>query len=363
MKTKLFYNKYFKFILNNKKNFKISILFPLFIFFIYHLFLIKKKKIGIIGLEHSQNIGNNLLKYAIYIKLSELDTIPYIIGMRYHNDNISFIKNNVNYRIIKEHFSEIKKDDYDILMVNSDQTWRNFKSSNVFDYGFLNFSQNWNISKFVYSASLGVNYWKFNDQENQKIKTLIKDFTGISVREKCSVIIVEKNLGVKPIFTLDPTLLIDKRYYLNLIKNYKNEIKLGKNFIFIYSVRHGAQFQELLNQIGDKYTIFFINTHSRNQILKFIYGIYHCKAVITDSFHGTVFSIIFNKPFISIFIKEKVDSRFQTLKEIFNIGNRVFGSISNIDFNMLEIPLKIDKNLFNSLKTKSINYLKKHIKK
>ena len=248
-------------------------------------------------------------------------------------------------------------------MVNSDQTWRNFKSSNVFDYGFLNFSQNWNISKFVYSASLGVNYWKFNDQENQKIKTLIKDFTGISVREKSSVIIVEKNLGVKPLFTLDPTLLIDKRYYLNLIKNYKNEIKLGKNFIFIYSVRHGAQFQELLNQIGDKYTIFFINTHSRNQILKFIYGIYHCKAVITDSFHGTVFSIIFNKPFISIFIKKNVDSRFQTLKEIFNIGNMIFGSISNIDYNMLEIPLKIDKNLINSLKTKSINYLKKHIKK
>lgn len=362
MESKLLNNKNYKYLLINKKNIKLSIFFFLIIFFIYHFFFKKKKKIGIIGLEHSQNVGNNLLKYAIYIKLSELGTEPYIIGQRYHKDNISFIKNNVKYRIIKNDFSEIKPKDYDILMVNSDQTWRNFKKPIVFDYGFLNFSQNWNISKFVYSASLGVNFWTFNNKENQKIKILIKDFKGISVREKSSVILVEKNLGIKPLFTLDPTLLIDKRYYLNLIKNYKNEIKLDKNCIFIYSVRNKKKFKILLNQIRNKYRIFFINIYSKNQILKFIYGIFNCKAVITDSFHGTVFSIIFNKPFISVFIKTKEDIRFQTLKEIFNSGNRFFDIKSNIDLKFLEIPLKINKNLINSLKKKSINYLKKNIK-
>ena len=82
------------------------------------------KKIGIVGLPHSTNIGNNLLKYAIYIKLSELGFEPYIIGERYNRDNISFILTKIKVRLITKGFTEINKTDYDILMVNSDQTWR-----------------------------------------------------------------------------------------------------------------------------------------------------------------------------------------------------------------------------------------------
>lgn len=282
--------------------------------------------------------------------------------MRYNNDNISFIKNHVKYRIINKDFSEIKKDDYDILMVNSDQTWRNTKARNCFEHAFLTFSQNWKIPKFVYSASLGLNYWTYTKQQDKRAKILLKNFKGISVREKSSIKLVEKHLGMKPLFTLDPTLLIDKRYYLNLIKNYKNEINIDKNFIFIYSVRNSLKFKILLNQIKRKYKIFFININSNNQIFKFLYGIYYCKAVITDSFHGTIFSIIFNKPFISVFIHKKTDARFNTLKELFKIGNRVYDLNDSPNFKLLEIPLKFNKNIINLLKTKSINYLKKNIK-
>ena len=72
-------------------------------------------KLGIICLEHSQNIGNNLLKYAMSIKLLELGYSPYIIGQRFRKHNISFIENAVNCKLINN-FSEINEDDYDFLI-------------------------------------------------------------------------------------------------------------------------------------------------------------------------------------------------------------------------------------------------------
>ena len=146
----------------------------------------KIKKIGVIGLRHEINIGNNLIKYAISIKLSEFGFIPYIIGTHFKNYNIKFIKEKTNLRIIKRNFKEIKKNDYDILMVNSDQTWRIF-DKHFYDYGFLRFAQKWKIPKFVYGASIGYEKWKFNKSQDKIIRHLIKNFTGISVREKGSI--------------------------------------------------------------------------------------------------------------------------------------------------------------------------------
>jgi len=51
---------------------------------------------------------------------------------------------------------------------------------------------------------------------------VLKEFSGVSVREEGTIRLVEKKLNIKPILVIDPTLLIDKKYYLNLIKDYKN---------------------------------------------------------------------------------------------------------------------------------------------
>ena len=140
-----------------KKKFFIKIIF-IFFFIFLNIIIKKKKRIGVISLRHEVNIGNNLLKYAIFIKLSELGFIPYIIGTHWNNYNISFINRTTNLIIIKNNFSEIKQNDYDILMVNSDQTWRRF-DEHFYDYAFLNFTKNWKIKKFIYGVSLGFDYW------------------------------------------------------------------------------------------------------------------------------------------------------------------------------------------------------------
>jgi hypothetical protein len=93
-------------IINYKHYFGKKILYKYIIVLIYLIYLIeiffnkkKLKKIGIIGLPHSQNIGNNLLKYAIYIQICELGFDPYIVGQRYGKENISFILDKVQVRL------------------------------------------------------------------------------------------------------------------------------------------------------------------------------------------------------------------------------------------------------------------------
>ena len=141
------------------------------------------------------------------IKLKELGYIPYIIGTHYKNFNITFINQTTNLVIIHNNFSEINKDDYDILMVNSDQTWRKF-DEHFYDYAFLKFAQNWNINKFIYGASLGYDEWMLSSKDDEIAKKLLKNFSGISIREEGSKKLIEQHFGINPLSVLDPTLLI-----------------------------------------------------------------------------------------------------------------------------------------------------------
>ena len=316
------------------------------------------------------------MKYSIFIKLSNLGFDPYIVGKKALGHNISFILKYTKIKLIENNFTEIKINDYDILMVNSDQTWRRW-DSNFYDIAFLKFAEKWNKPKFVYATSLGFDKWKFTKIDENIAKYLIKNFTGISVREKGSVKLIEENLGIKPFFVLDPTLLIwqyfllinlksliNKRYYLNLIKNFKSDF-IHKQFIFVYLLRNSTIISNFIKKSSQKLNnnIFSVNINSKNQIYNFIYGIYHCKAVITDSYHGTIFSIIFQKPFISFSPEINGNERFKTLKEVFGLKERIFdyNYTSFPDINLLNEPLNLNITLVNLLKKQSINYLKKNL--
>ena len=310
-------------------------------------------------MPHNNNIGANLLKYAISTKLFELGYIPYIIGYKNRpNDDISFIIKNSNLRIVNN-FTEIKKNDYDILMVNSDQTWRKWPKF-FYDIAFLCFAKNWKINKFIYGASLPYSKWKFNKTDENMAKNCLKNFKGISVREKGSIDQIQKHLEIKASFVLDPTFLIDKKYYLNIINNFTFKNLTNKNYIFIYLIFNDKKIKKFINTSSKKlnYTIFRVSKRHKDSVKKFIYGIYNSKAVITDSYHGTVFSIIFRKPFITFFTKQDLNLRFISLRETFNIEERFIENNRIADLNLLTTPLNIDENLMNSLKLKSIDYIK-----
>jgi len=117
-------------------------------------------------------------------------------------------------------------------MVNSDQTWNRFDEF-LYDYGFLQFAENWTTPRFVYAASLGRELWPYSYKEEKIMKNLLSNFSGISLREKECIDVVKEHLGVTPEFVLDPTFLLDKKYYLNLIKNFKGNLEKNSKYIFV----------------------------------------------------------------------------------------------------------------------------------
>ena len=164
--------------------------------FFYNIFN-NKKRIGVSNLHNGQNVGNILVKFALFKKLKEYDfNVTMIIPGNVNNPDLSFINRTINSSlyILQKGFSELNENDFDYLIVNSEQTWR---LGSGFDIGFLQFAKNWKIKKFVYAASIGTDNWQYRKRQDVKIKSLIKNFTGISFREIGTVKLAEEHLGVK----------------------------------------------------------------------------------------------------------------------------------------------------------------------
>lgn len=366
-----------KFIFDKKKNKKISLKFLFIIFLIiisykilnirYFIwkFKIKKIRIGILGVLNDQNAGNNLVKFSMFTLLKQYGLDPIIISKTREGNSRDFLDKTVKLIEINKTYSELNEKDYDILMVNSDQTWSPNQLEFLYDYGFLRFSENWTIPKFIYAASMGSDHWLYSKEFDKKAMSLLKKFNGISVREKALVKLTYIHLGIKPLLVLDPTFLINKKYYLDIIKNYKRNFNFKEKYLYVYQLDENFIINEFIEEAKKKlkYKIFKSNQFEKFSVENFLFGINISQAIITDSFHGTVFSIIFNKPFITFINSIRGSSRFFSLNETFNLKNRIVYPVKDQkpEVKLLSKPLKINQNSLNRFKKISINFLKKNI--
>lgn len=131
-------------------------------------------------------------------------------------------------------------------MVNSDQTWFNYDKNYFYDNAFLKFAENFTIPKFIYAASSGRDEWIFSETDEEEAKRLLKNFTGISFREKGMVKLVEEHLNITASFVLDPTLLLEKDIYLNEINDYKNVFNISEKYIFVYQLDKNEVIEEFI---------------------------------------------------------------------------------------------------------------------
>ena len=323
----------------------------------------KKIKIGVISMRNANNIGNCLIKFSMHIILSELGYKPYIITTPRNNINISFLKRKTNIIIVKK-YSDIKEYDYDILMVNSDQTWRKWDEY-FYDRGFLRFAEKWNKTKFVYGASLGFDYWDYTKEDEEIIKPLIGKFNEISVREKGSVNLINQHFGIKPKLVLDPTLIIEQKHYLNLIDNYHFNNNVSSKFIFYYNVYESTKEMESFVSYAAKklnYSIYYFDLSKKSLVEEFLYYIKYSSAVITNSFHCTVFSIIFKKPFVSFNYNFTGIERLKSLSELLHLEKRIIYFNQNPNLNLLKVTPNINSKVLNRKKAESIDFLKRNLK-
>jgi len=240
---------------------------------------------------------------------------------------------------------------FDTYIVGSDQVWR--PSYNAMQTSmFLDFCKNDNVKRIAYAASFGTSEWEFSAEMERKCSELVKLFDLITVRENSGTRLCEEHFGVNAIQVLDPTMLLDKDDYIKLTVNEDEQISEGN--LYYYILDYSKPKSELIESIAQKnnmkpFTVmpkFSSRERTRDlvkkqidacvfpSVTKWIRGFEDAKMVIVDSFHGAVFSIIFNKPFWIIENESRGNTRFDSLLDLFGLRDRLITvSSSDIDWN------------------------------
>jgi len=255
-------------------------------------------------------------------------------------------------------------------VVGSDQVWR--KPYGTVLHNMLSFVRNKDAIRLSYAASFGQdNLDEYGDRLINQTRLLAKEFTAISVREFSGAEISKKYWGIDAEHHIDPTLLIDKKTYSGLIDDDKLPTYAPNGKLFVYVLDVAGDKQGIITKIGKILSLkpFHLIDGDENNgkpmppVTQWLRSFRDAKYVVTDSFHGTVFSIIFNKPFIAIGNKERGLARFSSLLRVFGLEDRLVFNISDITNELLnsEINWANVNNIRNIEKIRSMDYLKKYL--
>lgn len=315
------------------------------------------------------------LKY--FLKKNVLTSFDQKEIFRFHQEfiqkNINLTKQVDNTTSLKELFY-FKK--YDIVIVGSDQTWRPVYSPNIYNY-FLDFLEDDKaITKVAYATSFGTDQWEFSKEETQRGKELVKTFDKISVREKSGIDLCQKHLAITPEFVLDPTMLLKKEDYLQLIASKKLPKRSGvfsyildetdETYSIIEEVVRFLQLEHFTNQPKNR-TIEKKSTQLEDYVYPSLEGwlqaFNDADFIVTNSFHGTVFSILFNKPFVSIAHSKRGASRFHSLLSLFGLEERLLTDKSKLKEIMIKpVDYAVVNQKLDELRENSINFLLSSLK-
>lgn len=335
-------------------------------------------RIGILTFHNSDNYGSVLQNYALQEYLSE----------RYHvrTEDINFIPPNTNvvngyfekvssirkliknlikascyrsYQRRRQYFAKFRNNyihisdktysednastianDYDLVICGGDQIWNTACQDFSWVYYLFHIPVNKKIS---YGCSMGA--CKFNDEDWNVIGNAITDFDAVSVREINAVNNIFKYTGIKCSNVPDPTFLLPQQSYESIAR----QCLIDRDFIFIYMINMDPDAMQLASDIAsvsgmNAYTIisckdsFKLKKYKNIRFVEdsspeaFIAYIRDANVVLTNSFHGTAFSLIFNKKFYTIGSLTN-DSRILTILTELNLKDRAVDSISNVHLN------------------------------
>lgn len=266
-----------------------------------------------------------------------------------------FINTNINHTEAVHSYEEFVKQaangKYDAYVVGSDQCWR--PCYNAFlPSMFLDFVQDKQVKRIAYAASFGTDKWEFTPQQTNICAPLAKKFDLVSVREDSGVKLCKEHLGVNAVHVLDPTMLLTKEDYIHLIEK-ENEPKSNDtlfNYILDPDAKKSAFIQKVAKAKGLK--VFQVlpkcqtETRTKEDVKKriedcvfpgvttWLRAFMDADMTIVDSFHGMVFSIIFNKPFWAIGNVSRGMSRFTSLLKMFHLEDRLLDAdnLDDVDF-------------------------------
>ncbi len=350
------------------------------------------KKIGIITLCSNDNYGNKLQNYALKKKLEDLGcTVETLwVDNAFRGNNIKLILKKIrkdfidlsNYsrtkfftKFNKEYLNlgnkhlifnndlEKVKNKYDYFCVGSDQVW-NYKLFDNFDtYFMLKIEKN---KCFSYAASIAAN----NIPENliEKYKEGFNHMMHISLRETKGKELAERISKRNDIEELiDPTMLLTDSEWNKIVKKPK-KLKKDKFILNYFLGELSEERKKEIDKIAKENNCEVINILDKKCDLynsgpmEFLYLEKNAFLICTDSFHSSVFAILFNRPFI-VFDREgnglEMNSRIYTLLDKFKLQNRMYDG--KIERNNLQVDYLESYDILEEERKKSSNFIKKAI--
>lgn len=352
------------------------------------------KKIGIITWYYSKNFGSQLQAYALSETLKSLNCNPVIIEFSNHSiiKNIYeslickislFRKWQIN-RIKKKSLLFVKKHlrlsyvnnnkpnmwTFDTVICGSDQIW----APNLFKPRYmLDFVPD-SINKISYAASIGLESIPLDVVDDYK--KYISRINYISVRENRGQEILRNLCGINSTVVLDPTLLLEKKYWDSI----KIETVIKEKYVFCYFLNKNHQYKQKVQDYAKKngYEIYGISenlndntwmhtlTYTKIGPCEFIGLIENAQFIVTDSYHGTIFSLLYHKEFalferFSVYDKISQNSRIEQLKYYFGIDKNIFKADETRQIGFTPIDYDAFDNALFLLREKSLAFLKKAI--
>lgn len=254
---------------------------------------------------------------------------------------------------------------YDAVIVGSDQVWRPEYGPGIRDYFFYGIHDE-QLIKLSYAASFGTDSPQFKAEELNDCNKSLAKFKGVSVRESTGITVLKQlgfKLSCKPQVVLDPTLLLSTQDYLNLIKE---EVHPSKGKVFCYVLDTNSEKEEIISNVCKmldraRYAISDIQKVgvALPSIGSWLSAIRDADFVITDSFHGMVFSVIFQKDFIVCPNLNRGGSRFTSFLGSIGLESRIVSTAKALDTSSIkwnEVNLKLNK-----LKKESHEFLKRSL--
>lgn len=279
-------------------------------------------------LSHLKNKG--LGKYAFGV-------VGYLCYMPRTHANKKFRKN-INYskKVKKEQLAELNND-YDCFITGSDQVW-NVNLTGYDDTYFLKFVTD-SFKKNSYAASVGIS--ELDDKQKEWYADKLSDYHMITVREKASIGLLKQVTEKEVVDVLDPVFLLTQDEW----KKYVKPVKEKGDYILVYQLGLSTALVNYAKECAKKYgckLVFFPFPlvgaacgkykvcGGSGELLSYIAG---AKYVITDSFHGTSLSIIFNKKFTTLVsgTHSAVSSRLTSMLDMLGLSNRIWNSELNLD--------------------------------
>lgn len=264
---------------------------------------------------------------------------------------------------------------YDVFITGSDQVWNPIW---YFEPFFLTFVPE-GKKKFSYAASVSQN--ELSDTVKSLYSQHLKSFDAVSVREKSAVKLLSELTEKKVEHVLDPTLLLDKSDWESIASKKMPDMP----YVFCYFLTNDAAMRQTAKDYAKKKGLILVNikhatgNYHTNDIEygdvsydaptpnEFLSLIRFADVVFTDSFHASVFSIIFEKQFFSFPRSHHngMGSRIESLTELFDLKKRYLSSDESKTVEYIShqpdiiYPIKTCK--YNDLKEKSLDYLRRNI--